>query len=211
MPSAQIYSKSQADKCKWRTVGRRHSLLSSEYLLTTGFPFLLDLLSLNNASVSYSQLLRKDKTRRSHVNLNSSWYSCGGSLRSSGKAQVEMYYQAVKQESCVFLRYLAWNFLTDNKNWPCFLLLTGYQKTLKTESGGSTKTTICSSFTLNIYTPLRPPFTPESSVLLLFFADLAFYSCHYFTIYYYSKVLKNPLGNIMWTCRREYAFQTMAK
>ena len=121
MPSAQIYSKSQADKCKWRTVGRRHSLLSSEYLLTTGFPFLLDLLSLNNASVSYSQLLRKDKTRRSHVNLNSSWYSCGGSLRSSGKAQVEMYYQAVKQESCVFLRYLAWNFLTDNKNWPCFL------------------------------------------------------------------------------------------
>ena len=38
-----------------------------------GFPFLLDLISLNNASVSYSQLLRKDKTRGSHMKLNSSW------------------------------------------------------------------------------------------------------------------------------------------
>lgn len=110
------------------------------------------------------------------------------------KGSGRMYYQAVKQENCVFLEYLAWNFLTDNKNWQCFLLLTGYQKTLKTESWSLTKTTICSSFTSEYLHTSQTTLYPRVQCFTL---DLTFYSRHYFTIYYYSKLLKTPLGNKM--------------
>lgn len=106
------------------------------------------------------------------------------------KGSGRMYYQAVKQENCVFLEYLAWNFLTDNKNWQCFLLLTGYQKTLKTESWSLTKTTICSSFTSEyLHTPLRPPFTPRVSVLLLTWLFIPVIILQYTIIASYWKLL----------------------